>query len=186
MAYVYAHVQFNTGKVFYIGVGADSTYHERAYSTKSRSEEWLRAAYNGYDVAILVDDISWNEALKKEVEYIAKYKRVKDGGTLVNKTKGGDASIGWNHSEEALEKIKIASTGRKQSEKSIEITKSLNKQRTVILLDTATGIYYEGYDEAETVFGIPKSTIASMVNGHMKNRTSLTNVGVNKKIYKKC
>lgn len=92
MAYVYRHIRHDKNEPFYIGIGTDNSY-KRAYikSKTKRSEFWHNIAKNGYDVDILFDNISFEYACKKEIEFISIYGR-KDIGTgiLVNLTNGGE------------------------------------------------------------------------------------------------
>lgn len=96
MACVYRHIRFDKNQPFYIGIGKDL---KRAYEKRSRSKHWLNIANKGYEVDVLFDDIGWEEACKKEIEFIELYGRVidKKGGTLVNLTKGGEGTLGYDN-----------------------------------------------------------------------------------------
>jgi hypothetical protein len=94
MAYVYRHIRHDKNEPFYIGIGKDSSdNYKRAYakSKTKRSSFWHNIAKNGYDVDILIDGISFNEACEKEKEFILLYGRADIGtGTLCNLTIGGE------------------------------------------------------------------------------------------------
>jgi hypothetical protein len=131
MAIVYKHIRKDTNMVFYIGIGKSE---KRAYSKRQRNKHW-RGVVNkhGYDVEIIQEGLSWEEAQKVEIELISKYGRHDLGkGSLVNQTDGGDgnnnqicteetrlkmskAHMGKVFSEESRAKISKALTGRKQS-----------------------------------------------------------------------
>lgn len=117
MAYVYRHIRTDKNEPFYIGIGKDDTY-KRAYvnSKDKRSEFWHNIAKNGYEVEILMDNLTWEQACEKEKEFISIYGR-KDlsKGTLVNLTDGGEGAV--NLSKEAKERIRTKLLGRKQSDK---------------------------------------------------------------------
>ncbi len=95
MAVLYRHIRLDTNKPFYIGIGKSD---KRAFDGIHRSAMWKRVASKGYRVELLMEDITWEEACKKEIEFIELYGRKDLGlGTLVNLTDGGDSSIGYNH-----------------------------------------------------------------------------------------
>ena len=93
MAIVYQHRRKDTNKVFYIGIGAKRS---RAYELKSRNKFWKSVVNKaGFEVDILLDGISWEDACEVERGMISDYGR-KDLGTgeLVNLTEGGDGILG--------------------------------------------------------------------------------------------
>ena len=92
MAYVYRHIRLDKNEPFYIGIGSDNSYN-RAYqkSKTKRSEFWHNIASKGYDVEILMDNLTWEQACEKEKEFISIYGRKDLGqGSLVNLTNGGE------------------------------------------------------------------------------------------------
>lgn len=92
MAVVYRHIRVDKNEPFYIGIGKEES---RAYSYKGRSTGWKSIAKQGYEVEILFEDLTWDQACEKEKEFIALYGR-KDlkTGILVNLTSGGDGALG--------------------------------------------------------------------------------------------
>tara|TARA_R110002050_G_scaffold32925_3_gene84300 strand:- start:1753 stop:2304 length:552 start_codon:yes stop_codon:yes gene_type:complete len=94
---VYMHSNKSTNEVFYVGIGGS----KRPYS-KRRSNEWKDiVSENGYDVNILFDKLSLEEAEEIETSLIKLYGRKDLGlGTLVNKTDGGGGCKGYKHTEE--------------------------------------------------------------------------------------
>jgi len=105
MAIVYRHISLDTNDVFYIGIGKTE---KRAYKgTSYRSKFWNNIAKNGYRVEIIFDNLSWEDACKKEKEFISLYgRRDLEVGTLVNMTDGGDGGFGVIVKEETKEKIR--------------------------------------------------------------------------------
>lgn len=94
MAYVYRHVRHDKNVPFYIGIGNDDN-QLRATSKQGRNPHWDAIVNKSeYSVEILLDGITWEFACKKEIEFIALYKRVKDGGVLCNITLGGEGQLG--------------------------------------------------------------------------------------------
>jgi hypothetical protein len=93
MAYVYRHIRLDTNQVFYIGIGS-SPYYKRAKSKLDRNDFWKRIVNKtDYKVEILFDDLTKEEAIEKEIEFIALYGRSNLGkGTLCNLTNGGEGA----------------------------------------------------------------------------------------------
>lgn len=109
---VYRHVRLDTNDVFYIGIGSE----KRAYSKHGRNKWWKRIMNKtDYRVDILFDDLTWEEACDKEIEFIELYGRRDLGlGTLVNHTNGGDGTLGLIASEETRLKMSLAQKGKKR------------------------------------------------------------------------
>jgi hypothetical protein len=139
MAYVYRHIRLDKNEPFYIGISKDAY---RPFSKKGRNQHWLSITNKTeYKVDILFNDLSYDEAKNKEIEFIALYGR-KDSknGTLVNMTDGGEGSVnvimsdktkrlisqnnkgrkGIPQTEESKMKISIAKSGVKQTKQAIE------------------------------------------------------------------
>lgn len=74
MAYLYRHIRLDKNEPFYIGIGSDCNF-QRAYDKNSRNKYWNNISANGYEVEILINDISWEEACIKEKEFISLYGR---------------------------------------------------------------------------------------------------------------
>jgi hypothetical protein len=116
MSYVYRHIRHDNNQPFYIGVGSTANY-ARAYE-KSRRNQYCKNIINvtSYDIEILFDDLTLDEANKKEIEFIALYGR-KDNrtGVLANQTDGGEGCLGIvskKLSKETIEKIKKTKSKR--------------------------------------------------------------------------
>jgi len=87
MPYVYRHIRLDKNEPFYIGIGS-SEYYNRAYRNKNRSNLWERIATKGkYEVEIMLDNLTWDEACEKEKEFISLYGRIDlKTGCLANMT----------------------------------------------------------------------------------------------------
>ena len=72
MAVVYRHIRLDKNEPFYIGIGNEKS---RAYSKKSRTNWWKNIAKKGYEVEIIFENIDFEEAIKKEIEFVALYGR---------------------------------------------------------------------------------------------------------------
>jgi hypothetical protein len=101
MAYVYRHIRLDKNEVFYVGIGSDK-YYSRAYTKWGRNKLWKNIVdKTEYSVEILFEDLDWELACKKEIEFIKLYGR-KDlkNGTLTNLTDGGQGSLGTKRTDE--------------------------------------------------------------------------------------
>lgn len=111
--YVYAHINPFTGHIFYIGKGKG----DRCKSLHRRSERWHNYIRKyGCVIHILEDQLTQEDAFKREVYYIDKIGRKDLGkGELINMSDGG---VGGNNnkgrklSEEWRRKIGLAGRGR--------------------------------------------------------------------------
>ena len=94
MAYVYLHKTKNDGTPFYIGISSKDDGYSRSKNKKRRNPFW-KAVVDKYDyeIEILKDGISFDEAKELEVKYIKEYKE--NGHRLVNMTEGGDGTVGF-------------------------------------------------------------------------------------------
>src|SRR5690606_36123715 len=120
MAYLYRHIRLDKNEPFYIGIGSDSNY-KRAYSVHNRNRHWKNiVAKTNYEVEIVLDELSWEQAANKEKEFIALYKRKLDGGCLCNLTLGGEGVLGFKPPKELVERLTAKKIGRKQSPEHIE------------------------------------------------------------------
>ena len=107
--YIYRHIRLDKNEPFYIGIGTDSKY-QRAYSKQSRNIFWNRVvSKTDYEVEILLDNLTKDEAKIKEIEFIALYgKKIDKTGILTNISDGGDGNSGCKHTEEAKLKIGLS------------------------------------------------------------------------------
>ncbi len=106
---VYRHIRLDKNEPFYIGIG---TRKSRAYD-KWRNKIWKSIiAKTPYDVEILFQDLTREQAEAKEREFIALYGRIDlKTGTLANLTNGGDegggkANKGRKHTDETKAKLR--------------------------------------------------------------------------------
>ena len=131
MAYLYRHIRLDKNVPFYIGIGKSDSDFNRAYSHKNRNVYWNNIVnYTKYRVEIMLDDITWEQACEKEIEFIDLYKKNTENGTLCNISDGGDGGFlskeinekrkrtltGHIVSQETRNKIGLKSKGRKASD----------------------------------------------------------------------
>lgn len=112
MPYIYRHIRHDKNEPFYIGIGSDKTY-KRAKAKASRNEIWKKiVSKTSFSVEILFDDISIEEAMKKEIEFISMYGRIANNDGILANLSGGGASYN-NHSLLTKKKISNATKGEK-------------------------------------------------------------------------
>lgn len=92
MAYIYRHIRLDKNEPFYIGRSSTDDGYKRSREWHNRNTLWNRVvAKTDYEIEIMMDDLSEEESVKKEMEFIELYGR-KDAGTgiLCNMSDGGD------------------------------------------------------------------------------------------------
>ena len=116
MAYVYQHIRLDTNEPFYVGIGSDSSY-KRAREKSRRNSIWNKiVSKTPYDVIILFDNLSWEQACSLEKELIASLGRIDSNkGSLSNLTNGGEGTLGVIKvfSEETRQKMSESAKGNK-------------------------------------------------------------------------
>ena len=112
--YLYRHIRLDTLLPFYIGIGSD-LHFKRASDKKGRNKHWHSIVVKtAYRVEILLKDLNWIEACKKESDFIRIHGRKDLGlGTLCNMTIGGDGAKGVVCRDETRVKLSLKSKGRK-------------------------------------------------------------------------
>ncbi len=136
---VYFHVNPIKQEVFYVGIGNN----KRPYK-QDRSTWWKRTIDKySYEVIVIHENLSWEEACKLEIKYIAQIGRQDKGlGSLVNLTDGGEGSKGRKCSEETKSQMSSAHKGKILSEEhklKIKIQRQLNPFSKEALLKMSLG-----------------------------------------------
>jgi hypothetical protein len=116
MAYVYRHIRLDKNEPFYIGISGNDDNLRRAYCILDRNIYWQRiAAKTKYEVEIILDNLTREQACEKEIEFISLYgRRDLKMGILVNLTDGGDGVLNHIVSEETRVKMGKAQLGNKK------------------------------------------------------------------------
>jgi hypothetical protein len=189
MAIVYRHIRLDKNEPFYIGIGAETS---RAFDVKKGRNTYWKNIVNktDYEVQILFDDLTWDEACEKEKEFITLYGRRDLGtGTLVNMTDGGEGTFGaipWNkglvgfgdfnkgrnHNNNTKEKISQKNKGRKLSEEHKKAIIGTGRSRYgVVQLDLDDNVVNEFYstNEASKITGFNPSSISECCRGKKKS-----------------
>jgi hypothetical protein len=186
MAYLYRHIRLDKNEPFYIGIGSDMS-NKRAKEKARRSNLWKKIiAKSEYEVEILFDDITYDQAKLKEIEFIKLYGRIDLGnGTLANLTNGGDGTI--NPSQETRDKISKVNKGRKNSEALMNLLINRKGQKNPAFGITGAkcknfkgyiqvfknGVYfgrYEGIRDCAESLGVTATKVSAVLNGR-RNHT---------------
>jgi hypothetical protein len=160
MAYVYRHIRLDKNEPFYIGFGSDNSY-KRSRQKHGRSKHWADIAKNGYEIDIIIDNLTYENALIKEIEFIKLYGRKDLGvGTLCNYTNGGEGlsspklkdyylsrkgKSSHKHNQQSKLKISESHKGLKQSKETIE------KKSKKIVQSTLNGKFIKIWPSARNV-----------------------------------
>jgi len=129
--YVYTHLNPQTKEIFYVGIGKGN----RAWNQwAGRNKFWENYVNKyGFEVELVAENLTRNQAGKIEIELIAHLGRrqIEEGGTLVNRSLGGDGgSVGYTHTEEYKQKLSKERKGIIKKPLSKEAKDKLSKALT--------------------------------------------------------
>jgi len=103
----------------------------------TRSRHWHNIVKSfGYEIEIMLDGLTWEQAQEKEVEFIALYGRKQKGGILCNLTDGGGGGLGMITSDETKKKQSLKKIGKPPSNKGKPMLPILNTFSSNIQLRT--------------------------------------------------
>ena len=111
--HLYLHTKSESKEVFYVGIGNA----RRPYRKCNRNKWWHNVVNKyGYEITILADSLTWEQACDME-RYLIKYYGRRDlgEGTLVNLTDGGEGAKNVVVSAKARANMSAASKGKKKS-----------------------------------------------------------------------
>lgn len=147
---VYRHIKPN-GETFYIGVGSEK--RARAKSRKNMFWQNIVKKYPNYEVQILKNNLSVEEAFDLEKTLIYWFGR-KDlnQGTLCNHTEGGDGCT--NMSQNAKDKISKSKIGKTSPRKGVK----LSDETKIKISKARTGkeSYFKGKKHSEKSLNLIK------------------------------
>jgi len=128
--YVYTHLNPNTKEIFYVGIGKGN----RAWNQwAGRNKFWENYVNkHGFEVELISENLTRKQAEKIEINLIAELGRrqIDNGGTLVNRSSGGEGSIGYTHTAEFKQKLSEDRKGkctRKERQLSKETKEKISK-----------------------------------------------------------
>jgi hypothetical protein len=106
---VYLHRRKDTGEIFYVGLGKPT----RPFALSGRNLAWKKVVESyGYTIEIVAEGLTKAGAISKEIELIAKYRKV-ENNILTNITAGGQGHYGYKASEETKKKLRESHLGKK-------------------------------------------------------------------------
>lgn len=184
MYVVYQHRRKDNNAVFYVGQGI----LKRAYESISnrRNDNWRKIVKEagGFNVDILAENLTREESLRIEAEYIKKYGTIKhETGILVNERLNGTrgSESGYKHTEEKKKEIskktkKAMIEGNLGSKVSIALKKYFanTKNRENLSCNVKVSQYdlegnfiatYNSMKEAQNKTGIWSANISSACRG---------------------
>lgn len=175
MAYIYRHIRKDKNEVFYIGIGTDNKGKYIRAKSKNRNRYWKRIVdKTNYEIEILFDNISKEEAIKKEIEFIQLYgRRDQNNGTLCNLTDGGEGAV--NMSEEGksvlreLAKKRVVPEERKQLFS--KIFKGSGNPNSSKVINRITLEVFGSIMEAAEKYEISRHTLRNNLNGKNCNHS---------------
>lgn len=136
MAYLYRHIRLDKSEPFYIGIGSDElNNYKRAYWAYERNSIWNNIVNKtDYEVEIILDNLTWEQACKKEKEFIKLYGRKNtNSGILANMTDGGEGVLGMRQNAESRLKISKTHKGKTLSKEHKQKIAKGNKNKIVSL-----------------------------------------------------
>lgn len=177
MAYVYRHIRLDKNEPFYIGIGKIPNF-KRAYLKSIRNVIWKQIVNKtDYEVEILMDDISWEEAILKEKEFINLYGRIDNKtGCLANMTDGGEGAFGKKCCTETRLKIAKKNTGKKHNDNTKKHLSTFDKDKAssfkYYIKAYKDGIYlgeFIGSGHCAKELNIHQSSILKYLKGKLKS-----------------
>jgi hypothetical protein len=183
MAYVYRHIRKDKNEPFYIGIGSDLKY-KRANEKSRRNDIWYKIINKtDYEVQILFDSITWEEACLKEKEFILLYGRIDSNtGVLCNMTNGGDGVVGFLFTDEIKEKISKSITGIKRSDETRKkISQNSKRKRLTQEEKMHLSKMYKGKEKSDYVK--KNMSIAQQKLSNVKRERMLNNCNWSKIVF---
>lgn len=155
MAVVYRHIRLDKNEPFYIGIGQE----KRAYTKRERNEIWYRIVdKTDYEVEILFDDLSWEQAVEKEKEFISLYGRKNNNtGILANMTDGGEGSPNTVVSQKTRRIKSLQTRGGKNPKARKVYCEFLNRE-------------FDTISECAEALGVSQPYLTRMINGERTNK----------------
>jgi len=181
MAYLYRHIRLDKNEPFYIGIGSDNNY-KRAFAKNKgdRNKIWHDiVAKTNYEVEILLDNLTYNEVLEKEKEFIKFYGRIdKHTGSLSNLTDGGEGVLGIIHSEETKRKLSQKIKGCKHTLEAIEKIRQTSKRPCSEEKKKKLSLANKGHKmTSEQIEKLRKSSIGKKLSDATKEKLRIANTG---------
>jgi hypothetical protein len=193
------HIKATDGTPFYIGKGKGNRFKHKS----NRSTLWNNIVKKyGFDIILLEENITEQEAFEKEKYWIKRIGRRDLGlGPLVNFTDGGDGVsglkgfeginnpfFGKKHSEESLKKMSKSHMGNTAVKsrvnfdawnKGLKLTEehkkklSDNHSRKRKVIDIISGDIFDSVQDAAKFTNLNINTLRNYLSGRRENKTNL-------------
>jgi hypothetical protein len=148
---LYRHLANNSP--FYIGIGKDPN---RPWSKRYRNKHWHNIVNKySYEVEIIMYDLTEEEAIIKEIEFIALY-----GSRLCNMTKGGRGPSHLIYTKERNKKISESLKGKKHTEETIVKNRLSHVNRWSVIIDS---VEYDSLRQASEILGVNRNTVKNRI-----------------------
>ena len=173
---VYMHEHRENGKK-YIGITCRKPEHRwsngKGYVSNSRFTRAIKKyGWDAFNHYILYADLTKEEACKKEIELIAKYKTTNDKYGY-NISPGGEATmLGVRHTDEAKRKIGEAGRGRQGAWKGKHLPESAIIKKSKPIICVETGTRYISAKSASKETGVHYTSICECANGSARRQTA--------------
>jgi hypothetical protein len=178
MAVVYQHRRKDTNDVFYVGVGISKN---RAYITNGRNSHWKTIVKKvGYEIDILIEGCSWEDACEIEKNLISCYGRYDLGlGALANQTDGGEGNVRLSPEKNKLKGEKISKSKLGKPNLKLRGRAFSEEHKNNIRLSNIGKKYSEEVNKKKG-----RSIEQSGSNNHMYNKIYITDGINNRTIHK--
>ena len=166
----------DTKEVFYVGKGSKNRYKDMRMRNRYFLNVVNKVGMNNIDIKIIEDNLTENDAFKREIYYIDFYK--KQGHNLTNLTKGGEGSSNWfnflteeekehhrrisasftnrKHSVETKKKMSESARGRKMSE---ETKRKISISQAGRLGTTNKTVYIVEFNQIKQIYNSKKECL---------------------------
>jgi len=159
--------------------------YEASVGTDSHRHNWIRKVLRdgGEIVAtVLMDDLSWTDALDFEIFYIKFYRDC--GYRLTNRTDGGEGALGYIHTAESKEKMSLAAQNMSDEHKAKMSASSTGRKHTdktkAKMSASRLGVRKSDHHRAAmSVVARNRTAEHRRNNGASKTRNHLANLALN-------
>ena len=202
---VYLHTNKNNGKK-YVGITCQKPENRflngKGYQKQYFGKAIRKYGWESFETKILFEGLSESEAKEKEIELIAE---LETNNPLVgyNITIGGDGTVGYHHTQEAKDKMRIAKIGKPMSkEQKLKISEAnkgkpksqeakkhiaeairardksiqekIARSNCVPIVCNETGKEYESITDCCNELGIVKGNISKVLSGEREKTNGLS------------
>lgn len=177
--YVYFHRNKNSGDIFYVGIGSKN----RATNLSNRSKYWVNYTkkYGKPTIEIYKTCLSWPEACNLEINLISLFGRkgIDKNGVLINRTLGGEGTLGrivLPYTDETKAKIGAGNKGKVVSEESRKRMSESKKRLQFFakeVINNITGEKYKSVSDAALKNGLTVRKVSVILRRSIKDSNQI-------------